>query len=731
MNFLSIHNKAFRAEWLKLRHSGMVWLLVGATAFIPVINIIVGLLRDTMEGDRRPANLWDVIIQNNFIPFTHFFFPMFLVLMMARLVYMEHRSDTWKLLETQPVPKLALFFAKWEVGVLISLFSLLGLLLFALLDGLVLMVFRKDYGLNSHAPDMAVALQAVGRYWVASLGIISIQYLLGLIIRSFAWPMGVGLIGIITGSILAGFGVLHWFPYAAPAFTSMSYGGSMTGKILLHHEKMSLLWAVLFGWLGYQFFVRKSFARAFVVPARQGLVTMGVLAVFTALAWWVNKPEVLGRYHRTVLAGEIKGGQKVGSIALLQAPANDTLLVVPVKDGKFHAVIPQPMDGGVYTLRAGSLRAPVYMSQNDSTYLEWEIKDKISSVKASGTRVAENAYLQQNDPPRSWALTENAYKYDPKEYTARMINEWEKGVADINKFKTVDNIRPGDDFLDVQKKLLTVYFLSLADNYYPQVYAVYNPNDKLEYPKSLDKLRQMVRMDDAALISYTDYRNYVTEYLRTRSHKNDSLFFYYLDTEIKDPRVKDYLLYEAAQNNLTRIKDSARREYLLHTVLPSFSNARLKDNLSQAALRLSNMQRGRKGYNFQAEALNGKQLTLSQLQGRYIVVDVWATWCGPCKKENPVFDELADRYTSERVAFVSVSVDEDINQWRMMSAARSKKVLQLRVGDDHEAFSQQYAISTIPRFMLIDPKGNIVNADLPRPTDPEFEATLEREIGGL
>jgi thiol-disulfide isomerase/thioredoxin len=730
MNFLNIHNKACKAEWLKLRHSGMIWLLLGATSFIPVINTIAGLLREEARNNGG-RNVWDVLIQTNFSIFTGFFFPMFLVLMIARLVYIEHRSDTWKLLETQPVPKLALYFAKWEVGVLISLISLVGLLLFALLNGAVLMIFRKDYGLDTHMPTWSEAALIIGRYWIGALGIISIQYFLGLLIRSFAWPLGVGLIMIIAGSIFAGFGVLNWFPYAAPIYTTNSYDGSMTGKLLLHHEVMGLLWGLLFLWLGYQFFVRKSLVRAFVLPLRHGVATAIVVGLFVGMAWGVNRPGVLHRYDRTVLAGSFSGDDKIGSVALLAAPANDTLLVLPVRNGKFHAVIPQPLDAGVYTLRAGRQQTQVFMSTNDSTYIDWEVKEKRSEVKATGTRVAENAYLRQVEPYRSWALTENAYQYDPKEYASRMLSEWKKVRSNISKFKTVDNIRPADDFLQVQEKLVAMRFLNLADNFYPRVHAVYYPNETLTWPASLAELRKVVSLEDTSLITYSDYRAYVTDHFRNKSHKNDSLFFYYLDTEIKDPRVKDFLMYEAMQGNLTRIKDSARRDHLLHTVLPTFSNARLKNNLSQAALRVSNMQRGRKAYNFTAEALNGRQLQLANLAGRYIVVDVWATWCAPCKKENPVFDELAERYTSEGLAFVSVSVDEDVNQWRMQAANRGKKVLQLRLAGGDEEFSRRYALGTIPRFMLIDPKGNIVDADMPRPSDPEFEAMLEKEIRGL
>src|SRR5215203_1297680 len=258
MSFIQTHNKAFRAEWLKLRHSGMVWLLLGATAFIPAINTIADLLRDEV-GNTGNKNVWDQVLQTNLSIFTGFFFPMFLVLMVTRLVYIEHRSETWKLLETQPLPKFAIYFAKWEVAVLISLLALIGLVLFALANGGVLMAFRKDYNLHTHAPTLSLVLSAIARYWAGALGIISIQYFLALLIRSFAWPLGVGLIMIIAGSIFAGFGVLNWFPYAAPIYTTNSYEGSITGKLLLHHEVMGLLWGALFLWLGYQFFVRKGF----------------------------------------------------------------------------------------------------------------------------------------------------------------------------------------------------------------------------------------------------------------------------------------------------------------------------------------------------------------------------------------------------------------------------------------------------------------------------------------
>lgn len=107
---------------------------------------------------------------------------------------------------------------------------------------------------------------------------------------------------------------------------------------------------------------------------------------------------------------------------------------------------------------------------------------------------------------------------------------------------------------------------------------------------------------------------------------------------------------------------------------------------------------------------------------------MWATWCAPCKREDPYFEQLAEQYTHPAVAFVSISVDEDKNAWKMEAPRKSKRVLQLWAKNAAEDFMKKYAVTTIPRFMLIDAKGNILNAAMPNPSDPQFEQVLHKEI---
>lgn len=727
MGFLPLHTKAFKAEWLKLKHSGMFWLCFGAALFIPLLNTTVSFFVNV--GETAPdTNHWNLLIENNFRTFTGFFFPVFLVLMVVRLVYLEHRSDTWKLLETQPVHKAWLFLAKWETAALISLFCLAGLFVFSLFGGTLLMVFRKTYHLDKHTIDWAGSALIIFRFWVASLAIISFQYFLGLWIKSFAWPMGIGLIAIIAGSIFAGFGILTWWPYSASVLTAVSYQGSVTGNYLLHHEKLSLLWSLLFLWLGYQYFTRKTMHKAFFSSLKRAGSFAAVLSVFLLLAWMITRPSVLPPYNKTVIAGRVSAGQKINSVVLLAAPAFDTVALLPVVNGKFRTEIKELPGPGIYYLRAGDFRSEVFLGANDSLFIELKTERRGTRASISGTRVAENAYLQENSNSTPRMLTDYAYQYKPGLYAVELMEEWEKGKEKMDDFKTVDNIKPRPDFIEAQKKLLAISLVTLADYYYPQIHAVYYPNEQLKYPSILNKLRKEAQINDSSLVTFGGFRNFVATSLYAKSNQNDSLYLAFLHKDIKNEKVKNYVLFEAVQNTVFRIKDSVKRRLLFQQALPALSNQKLRHHLLQTDARMQSLQRGKKAPNFRAEAINAAFFDLNKLTNRYVVLDVWATWCGPCKREAPYFNELAERYTNEQIAFVSVSIDENKHAWKMEAAGKKGKVLQLWALNAEEDFAKRFAVSSIPRFMLLDPKGNIIHAELPLPSDPQFEAILQREI---
>lgn len=728
--FIPSHNRAFRAEWLKLKRSGLFWLCLGASAFVPVITTLVNIFIDV---ERNSTDGWNDFIHNNFSGFTGFFYPLFLVIMMVRIVYLEHRSDTWKLMETQPVSRLALFLSKYEVASIIAFLSLLGMLLFSLGGGMIVQLVKPKSPLRLAHIDWSLTFSVLIRFWMASLGLLAIQYFLSLLIKSFAWPMTIGLIAMIGGSILIGLGIMAWFPYAATSLTSQSYKGSGLGTIIVYHEWLSMLWAVLFLWVSYRFFIKRDLVRALFTPIRQVFYTIAVVVVFGLLFWWINKPVVMGRYSATVFAGKIKTDLPVDKIIVVRAPAFDTVMTGVVKDGAFHLSTTEHLLPGTYYVKAGKYRTAVFFGSSDSIYLTWNDTKENTDIRFGGTRQAENVFLQ-NNPGNFYMLTEYGYTFKPADYASAVMDQWRSGVKEMEKFKTVDNVKPAPDFIALQKKLLAVRLLTLLDVEYPKTFAVYYPNDSLKYPNYISKLRKEVSLNDSSLVAYEEFNTYVSEYLRFKAGtgaNRDSLYFRSIQDSLRNSTVRDIVLFNDLKSKLTYAGDSARRNALLQVALPSVQNAVLRQQLSEQAHRLNMLMRGLKAPGFIAEAINGQEIGLGNLARRYIVVDVWASWCGPCKREAPYFESLAERYTSEGVAFVSISVDEDKNAWKRAVLSKSKRVLQLWARNAGEDFQKQYAIASIPRFMLIDAKGNIVNAQMPAPSDPEFETILHKEIAYL
>lgn len=123
----------------------------------------------------------------------------------------------------------------------------------------------------------------------------------------------------------------------------------------------------------------------------------------------------------------------------------------------------------------------------------------------------------------------------------------------------------------------------------------------------------------------------------------------------------------------------------------------------------------------------GGTSSLKDFRGSYVYIDVWATWCGPCKYEIPFLQKVEEAYHGKNIKFVSVSVDflKDEAKWRKMITDKKMGGIQLLADKDNESsFIQEYFIYGIPRFILLDPNGKIINYDAPRPSEEKLKTLL-------
>jgi len=122
--------------------------------------------------------------------------------------------------------------------------------------------------------------------------------------------------------------------------------------------------------------------------------------------------------------------------------------------------------------------------------------------------------------------------------------------------------------------------------------------------------------------------------------------------------------------------------------------------------------------NFTAVRADGKRFQLTDLHGKYVLLDFWGSWCGPCRRESPQLVKMHAQ-TKDRLTIVSIAIERDSTAWRrsrtrdarnwpfqVMETTASLKFLNGKVAD-------LYGVNKVPTNFLIGPDGVIVGVDVP------------------
>lgn len=116
---------------------------------------------------------------------------------------------------------------------------------------------------------------------------------------------------------------------------------------------------------------------------------------------------------------------------------------------------------------------------------------------------------------------------------------------------------------------------------------------------------------------------------------------------------------------------------------------------------------------FTLEDANGKPFALSSLRGQYVLVDFWASWCTPCRRENPNIVEAYQKFKDKNFTVFGVSLDSDRGAWK--AAIMKDNLTWNHVSDLQKwesAVVPMYGIEGIPYNVLLDPEGKIIETDL-------------------
>jgi len=398
------------------------------------------------------------------------------------------------------------------------------------------------------------------------------------------------------------------------------------------------------------------------------------------------------------------------------------------QDGSFIDTLYIEYDGMYQIGRA------IYLEKGKHLSFEADYND-IDNAVFTGDLAPENNYFSQKAKLRkevSGDLVGELYMLEETEFLDKVQKVDEK----------VNELLENSTFLSEgfkEKELRNIkYTNELTYSRYEYYHSYFTKNDDFKVSENFPKADQNLDLDNADDFNFsTNYKALVTEVFQNETKEifekqkegKEDYNYYEMVGDIslelfktkKSQNIKNHLAIVLGRYvNLSNDKS----EIIYNELINSVTDEKFKTELTEKFDNIKALVKGNPSPKFNNyENHKGGTTSLDDLKGKYVYIDVWATWCGPCVREIPFLKEVEEKYRNKNIEFVSISIDdqEDHEKWKSFVSEKQMEGVQLYADDNWKSeFIKKYAITSIPRFILIDTEGNIVSADAPRPSSEKL-----------
>ncbi len=430
-----------------------------------------------------------------------------------------------------------------------------------------------------------------------------------------------------------------------------------------------------------------------------------------------NEPAV----EYAIISGNITNS--VGELSLNSSDRTFKKVLKVSEDGSFTDTI--SADSKKFILYDGKSMTEVYLEAGSSLYVSYNSEDFDNTLTITGKGAGISNYLR--------AFGNNEKKLKGEGTSVYLLEEGEY-KAKFNEIKvTSEEILNASEVVSEEFKLNELSNINYSYLYQLSIYERYHEH----YAKQpgfktsegfLDELKDLTYDNENDFKFSGSYERLVTSHFSEKANelvKKDSIAediaFLNVAGTIANQTIKNSLLFNNAKYAITYTDDL---ETFYSKFMEASTNEENKNEITESYTKLKTVSKGQVSPKFVGyENFAGGTTSLDDLKGKYVYVDVWATWCGPCKAEIPSLKEVEKKYHGKNIEFVSISVDKakDHDKWLAMVAEKELKGIQLFSDKNWESdFVTGYLIKGIPRFILIDPKGDIVNSNAPRPSESKL-----------
>lgn len=422
----------------------------------------------------------------------------------------------------------------------------------------------------------------------------------------------------------------------------------------------------------------------------------------------------------------------VFSAQIKNAP-EDFLMYAYTSGGKFNR-IPFKQDGsfkdtirndfGNFYINLKGQPLTIHLEKGSEINLSGNANDLLNTVVffGKGTRISEYFLAKEKEKLKMQGDKWLDYTLDELDFQSKNAMIRERLIKVLDSM-VIDN----EGFKQIERRNLNYEYL-LALNSYEEGHAMAINSDDFKVSNGfLDEFKDLDINDEEDYHSSISYRVLVKDHYENEAEKlakSDSISFYmaYLTvlSRIPNELIKNDLMFKAVKSGLSRTKDLEKYYGIFKAASTDEENNIEVDKLFQERKKMSKGYPSPKFVDY--KNYNGGTTSLDDFKGKYVYIDVWGTGCLPCYAEIPYLNKLEIKYQGKNIAFVSISANSKrsgTDLWRKTVEDKAMTGIQLLADNGMQSeFLKKYMVNSIPRFILIDPDGNIVDSNAPRPSEP-------------
>ncbi len=434
----------------------------------------------------------------------------------------------------------------------------------------------------------------------------------------------------------------------------------------------------------------------------------------------------------TVLDGSAKGKEIVFQAYGLPFDFDAVTKTELNEDGSFFLEF-DLKQGSYYYIIYNRRNTLIYLTPGDELGVSFAKNDLLNTINFTGKGSEINNYLKRRHLKEvgTYAQKNNWYTKTFSEYNAILDKNKKEQTEALAEFAKGKKIK-GD--LAYFLKLEQANIDGLWGTYYtqyPSYHAYHTKTDPKEQWGNIDAdLVEANIKDDPELLASKAYRDFLNQvsmsYTDRRLNEAGT-------TQITRPQfisqvyddvekvagyawLKEYLkariIFEQVDKNGLDGMEKAIEDARKNVTQKSYAAA-----VEKAVSKWERVKPGTMATDILGVDVDGNEVKLSDFKGKIVYIDVWATWCGPCRREIPFLEKMEKDFHDEDVVFLSVSIDKDKTAWEKMVRNDEMKGTQIHTpGAWGSDLCKTYNITGIPRFMLIDKEGKIITTNATRPS---------------